>query len=328
VIYIGGYLNVRPITICNTLIAKYNYAGELIWSVIYDTSVYATNRGLKMMCDKQNNIIIGIEAVDTSLIYHIAVFKYSSEGKLIWNKYFAGSQYDDELYGMNMDNNDNIYMLSASCSNNEGGCGYCTVKYDSSGNKLWERRYAITSSDIPESIYVDSLCNSYVTGSWASLKYDSSGNLLWSIRNNVWTNEYDNTGKVIKLDRYNDIFILGDGCSSSTNSCDILVVKYSQITSGIINHNKIVYNYKLEQNYPNPFNPVTNIKYQIAKNSSVTLKVFDILGREIETLINEKQNTGTYEIKFNGSKLASGMYFYSLFINGNRFDTKKLILLK
>ena len=70
--------------------------------------------------------------------------------------------------------------------------------------------------------------------------------------------------------------------------------------------------YSLFQNYPNPFNPSTNIRYSLPKNSLVKLIIFDALGKEVETLVNEKQSTGTYEATFNGSQLPSGVYFAKL----------------
>jgi uncharacterized protein (TIGR02145 family) len=85
--------------------------------------------------------------------------------------------------------------------------------------------------------------------------------------------------------------------------------------------------FELKQNYPNPFNPSTNIKYQIRNNGIVTLKVFNALGQEIETLVNEKQNAGTYEITFDASKHPSGIYYYR--ISTDKFsDTKKMLLVK
>jgi CubicO group peptidase (beta-lactamase class C family) len=85
--------------------------------------------------------------------------------------------------------------------------------------------------------------------------------------------------------------------------------------------------YILSQNYPNPFNPNTKINFSIPKQSSVLIKVFDILGNEVETLINEEKRTGTYEITWNAEKLPSGVYFYRLQA-GNYVETKKLVLLK
>ena len=85
--------------------------------------------------------------------------------------------------------------------------------------------------------------------------------------------------------------------------------------------------YSLSQNYPNPFNPTTNIKYQIAKNSFVTLKVFDILGREVATLVNGQLKAGSYESHFDGNNFASGTYFYKLKA-GDFTETRMLVLLK
>jgi len=85
--------------------------------------------------------------------------------------------------------------------------------------------------------------------------------------------------------------------------------------------------FSLEQNYPNPFNPSTTIKYSIKKNDLVTLKVYDILGKEVAALINENQEAGNYSVKFNASNLPSGIYFYRL-KSGSFSSTKKLILLK
>ena len=101
------------------------------------------------------------------------------------------------------------------------------------------------------------------------------------------------------------------------------------------NNSGIPEQYKLYQNYPNPFNPTTTIKFDISKgfpigafeNDKVVLKVYDILGREIKTLVNEKLTPGSYEVIFNGSNLTSGIYFYKLMI-GNFTDTKKMILIK
>jgi len=97
--------------------------------------------------------------------------------------------------------------------------------------------------------------------------------------------------------------------------------------------NSLPYQFSLNQNYPNPFNPVTNIEYTIGSQSgseidqSVSLRVFDILGKEIATIVNEKQAPGFYRVKFDGSRLPSGTYLYKLTADGFT-DVKKLLLLK
>jgi hypothetical protein len=87
------------------------------------------------------------------------------------------------------------------------------------------------------------------------------------------------------------------------------------------------YSFALIQNYPNPFNPTTTIKIAIPKSSFISLKVYDLLGREVATLVNEEKTAGNYEAEFNGSTLSSGIYFYKLQTE-NYTEVKKMILLK
>ncbi len=93
------------------------------------------------------------------------------------------------------------------------------------------------------------------------------------------------------------------------------------------NGTEIPNNYSLSQNYPNPFNPVTNIKFNLPKSGYVKLVVFDIMGREVATMVNENLNAGSYTADFDASRLSSGIYFYKL-ITADFTDTKKMMLVK
>lgn len=97
--------------------------------------------------------------------------------------------------------------------------------------------------------------------------------------------------------------------------------------SGIKENLSVAKTYELMQNYPNPFNPTTLISYNIQKAGLVTLKVYDMLGREVTTLVNEVQSQGPKEITFNGANLTSGIYYYSI-TTGDFKDTKKMMLIK
>ncbi len=98
--------------------------------------------------------------------------------------------------------------------------------------------------------------------------------------------------------------------------------------TGIINSQEINNkDFNLKQNFPNPFNPYTNINYQISRLSYVTLKVYDVLGREIQTLVSEEKKEGSYKVKFGGRDLISGIYLYKLNA-GNFSETKMMLLLK
>jgi hypothetical protein len=106
--------------------------------------------------------------------------------------------------------------------------------------------------------------------------------------------------------------------------------------------NEVPTNYKLYQNYPNPFNPNTIIKYQIInlspnvsigdnkyqRTSKIKITVFDVTGKVIQTLVNEEQSAGTYEVDFSGEGLASGIYFYTLIIDEKVIDSKTMVLVK
>jgi hypothetical protein len=107
------------------------------------------------------------------------------------------------------------------------------------------------------------------------------------------------------------------------------VIRYVINTpSGVTNISKVIpEGFKLSQNYPNPFNPVTRIKYEIPKNSFVSLKVYDNIGKEIAVLVNESQLPGSYETSFDASKYPSGVYFYKLTANGYS-ETKRMVLVK
>ena len=99
----------------------------------------------------------------------------------------------------------------------------------------------------------------------------------------------------------------------------------------IYNENPMVF--KLKQNFPNPFNPKTKINYELLQSSYVMLKIFNIQGKEIEILINQRQNSGKYDIEFDGSNLNSGVYFYRIVVsnlNNNKtfYETKSMVLLK
>ncbi len=175
-----------------------------------------------------------------------------------------------------------------------------------------------------------------------------SGNPFWQTR---WINvqggdlrQYVSTGP-FKLTANNPVdIIVANGVYRDTGSTSSVragkihsshlkqfyLSNFTSIPTLIDNENNILIDgYQLYQNYPNPFNPKTRIKYFLLNNEFVTLKIFDVGGREIITLVNVNQKRGTYEIEFDASRynLSSGLYFYHL-IAGNFIQTKKMILLK
>ncbi len=131
-------------------------------------------------------------------------------------------------------------------------------------------------------------------------------------------------------------YVIGRG-SSATNSVTVVRSMVSEIFDvfnqnypvvvGVEQKPNIVSDFKLYQNYPNPFNPSTVISYQLPEAGRVSLKIYDLLGREIVSLVNEEKQAGNYQVQFDASNLASGLYFYRL--KTEKFvETKKMILLR
>ncbi|MBK9228918.1 MAG: choice-of-anchor B family protein [Ignavibacteria bacterium] len=119
------------------------------------------------------------------------------------------------------------------------------------------------------------------------------------------------SGKIVASDMITGLFVLKLGQSVSINESNLRVNDY-----------------ELKQNFPNPFNPSTSISYRLKSSAFIELKVYDILGNEITKLVSGKQAAGNYKVDFEAENLSSGIYFYSLYADGNRISTKRMTFLK
>ena len=139
--------------------------------------------------------------------------------------------------------------------------------------------------------------------------------------------------RINKVDEGNFIFIAGrpyrfDNVASFANYDFIIDNWMNDPATGVDNEDfDIPQAFSLLQNYPNPFNPSTYISYNIPNSSLVTLKIYDILGKEIATLVNESKQAGSYNVQFDASNISSGVYFYSIQA-GDFFESRKMILMK
>lgn len=138
-----------------------------------------------------------------------------------------------------------------------------------------------------------------------------------------WTSVFTGTGA------YNDInFATSAGCPVGWAVGAGGVVARMSLMTGISNYNgEVPSSFNLSQNFPNPFNPSTNINFSIPKSGLVTLKIYDMVGREVSTLVNEFKSAGNYIVGFSGANLTSGTYFYRL-ESDNFVETKKMLLIK
>ena len=160
---------------------------------------------------------------------------------------------------------------------------------------------------------------------WQSVAAYTGTNLTWTQQSFNITNLTGGSSQVkVRFRLTSDPSVQGQGWWVD----DITLTDYCGTLTGV-NHTQtgVPMTFALNQNYPNPFNPTTTIKFQIPKQAFLTIKVYDILGKLVETLVNENKDAGYYDINFDASNLASGLYIYKIEA-GTFNDTKKMILIK
>jgi hypothetical protein len=137
----------------------------------------------------------------------------------------------------------------------------------------------------------------------------------------------DATTYGVALSRSYEVGLTPPALPGDTNPTEIFVAAYIFSPTAIGDETELPNSFSLEQNYPNPFNPSTRISYTIAQSGLVTLKVYDVLGKEVASLVDEMKEAGSYTADFNASNLANGAYFYKLQA-GNFSQVKSMMLLK
>ena len=192
------------------------------------------------------------------------------------------------------------------------------TKYDGTYWTIFDTlNSAIPSNDIT-CLEIDASGNKWIGTSDGFAKFDDTN---WRVYNEANSGLTNNSIYCVTVDRYENKWIGTKRGLSVYNEKTVSVDEDINLNESIPN------DYLLYQNYPNPFNPNTKIKYSVPQSSNVVRKVFDVLGNEIETLVNEEKPAGTYEITWYAENLPSGIYFYQL--NAGEFiNTKKMVLVK
>jgi photosystem II stability/assembly factor-like uncharacterized protein len=297
-----------------------------------------TNYSTHAVITKDNYVFLGF--FDTNGVYcstnngdnwfrtdrtlHDAVFKFAVSGQYLFADCIGGL-YRTSNYGTNWQNitsgitdyygwsictkGTNLY-IAGSVGGGTGGAFFST----NYGNN-WSFLYPGVSNIFAYNNYI------FIAG---------GGNFLVSTNNGInWTNNSQGIlFSTVSIYATNN-FVYAGRFNEPYNNYPILYRRpISNLITGIESAtNKIPNKFELYQNYPNPFNPTTKISYKVESYKVIKLIVYDILGKEIETLVNEKQSPGAYEVTFDGSKYASGIYFYQLNA-GDFVETRKMILIK
>jgi hypothetical protein len=304
---------------------KYSNNGSLIWVRRYNGLApppQANDIPYALTTDNEANVYVTGASQDVNSVFNCVTVKYDSSGNEIWVKrIFPPSN----GYAIAVDKLQNVYIASRTLPYNY------TTKLDINGNIIWTSTFPTSNLFAPnESVLIlDSVNNVYVTANidssgntrYGAIKYDNNGNQLFVV-NYHYTSTESNYVYGMVIDNNGCVYLAGE------SNFAYATVKYSPIITGITENNLVLDKYLLEQNYPNPFNPVTHLRFGISKLGFVSLKVYDALGKEVAALVNEQKSPGSYEVEFDGSNIASGLYFYSLQIDGKIVGTKSMVLLK
>jgi photosystem II stability/assembly factor-like uncharacterized protein len=226
------------------------------------------------------------------------------------------------LYSGNGPGWNSIFFINSTTGwiSGEGG----QIKKTTNGGSTWYDQTSGSDFSLNQILFID-INNGWAVG--ANMNWPFTGGTILRTTNSgaSWTQQltgitcYSLNG--ISFIDLNNGWVAGDnGIILHTTNGGVSFVEEEEI-------DEMPTEFLLSQNYPNPFNPSTKIKYSVPQTSQVVIKVFDILGNEIEILVNEEKPAGTFEITWSSANLPSGVYFYQLKA-GNYIETKKMLLLK
>jgi uncharacterized delta-60 repeat protein len=355
-IYVTGY-GKGTFSIADYITIKYDKNGNQLWVSRYNGTGSGEDKAYAITVDKHDNIIVTGSSKNNQNSFDYATVKYNSDGVQQWVARYSGpTGYGNQARSVVVDNSQcNVYVTGSSNSTVKGNPDYATVKYNSDGVQEWVARYndEYNSDDIAYSLALDKKSSVYVTGAskvmgpfgfyyhYATVKYDRDGTQQWV---NIFTSSYhDDIAVKIAVDNPGNVIVSGSSYNPLSDF-DFVTVSYNTKGSerwsahfSRPQHNNTTISGKnvkqtpddfiLYQNNPNPFNPATTIKFDILRLSKVKLVIYNELGMAVSTLIDGYRDKGSYEIKFDMSNYASGIYFFTMTSNDTR-TVRKMILNK
>ncbi|MCZ6702127.1 MAG: T9SS type A sorting domain-containing protein [Ignavibacteria bacterium] len=292
---------------------------------------------------KENIILIGSENDNTgSGLGSGSVYVYTKED-LIWTfsrKYLPEENSENLAYGSSMALNDD-YVFVGTTDNpfyfkpgkvyiyNYSEAVLDLAQIIETGDNYYDDRFGIQLYAKGDSLLVsalfDSVKNDYPGAAYLFVYKEGE----WRRRHKIFpSDEQDAHWFSLRCALSDNLIVVGAPVSKYNGIFTGKIYLYTSSPVSVIEEDVFeVKGFYLSQNYPNPFNPTTKIRYSLPGSEIVQIKVFDVLGKEIKTLLNEYKQTGTYEIEFDASNLTSGVYFYQLSA-GIFVETKKMILLR
>ena len=304
-------------TDCVTI--KYNSAGVEQWAARYHHADGFSVAAQAIAVDNLGNIYVSGN-IRGGAQYDFVTIKYRADGAQQWAAIYSSADGAfDRVAALAVDRTGNIYVTGTSFVSGPGS-QYITLKYNSSGSEQWINRYAGGRYVEDSSLGLDDSGNVYVAinsdRGQIIIKYDAAGV-------EQWVAQQDGArGKNIALDRFGNLYVMGS--TSGSQWSVFTVTKYVQNEQSL---SVIPGVYALEQNYPNPFYYATSMRYALPVSGHVALKVYNLAGQEVATVVDAEQAAGRHEIDWGGENLPAGVYLYRLQVNGFK-QTNKFIVLK
>jgi hypothetical protein len=339
----GGYILVgstRPGSLDDTdvLLIKTDSLGDTIWTKIYDGRGWSDSGNSVQQTTDGGYIIAGYTKPSVMGLPNVWLIKTDSSGDTLWTKTYGGSLQE---YGYSVQQTtDGGYIITGETySFSAGSNDVYLLKTDVSGDTLWTKTYGGIDTDVGWSVQQTSEGGYIIAGSTRSfgagrtdvwlIKTDSSGDTLWT---RTFGGSDRDRAQSVQQTADGGYIIAGYTESFGAGFYDVYLIKTDGNGLVGIEEKNSEYQtpnieFRLLQNHPNPFNKLTAIGYQLKAPSYTVLNVYDITGRLVETLVDEKKEAGVYQVKWDGKDQSSGIYFYRLKA-GDLTKTKKLILLR
>jgi TolB-like protein len=318
----------------NTYLIKTNSNGDTLWTKALGPVYPAFSFGNSVQLTTDGGYVIaGRMRAGGGGIDKVYVIKTNSSGDTLWTKTFGWGQ--GTAYSVQQ-TSDGGYIIGADLDNFDGqSYNVYLIKTNANGDESWTKTYGGNDYDNGGSAQLTTDGGYVIAGSTRSfgagefdfylIKTNANGDTLWT--KTFGGSLYDGAFSVQETSDGGYV-IAGQTRSFGAGNSDVYLIKTD--ANGVVSVNtekNLPMSFALEQNYPNPFNPTTTIRYSIPTRSFVILKVFNLLGQHIATLVDEEQPVGVYSIHWQASDFPSGVYLYNLQTN-DFVKTKKLILLK
>jgi hypothetical protein len=312
---------------------KTNSTGDTLWTKTFGGNSSDLGKSVQQTTD--GGYII------TSFTYSLGagnsdiwLIKTNSVGDTLWTKTFGGDTVDGS-WSVKQTTDGGYIITGFTSSFGAGESDVWLIKTDAVGDTLWTKTFGGNSFDMGNSVQhttdggyiIIGYTFSFVTFSYDVwlIKTNTFGNTLWTKTIGGSGNDYGNS-VVQTID--GGYIITGYTESFGAGESDVWMIKTTPDISAIgQNKDIIITDFLLQQNYPNPFNPSTKISWQVPVGSWQTLKIYDVLGNEVATLVDEYKPAGNYEVELDASNYPSGVYFFQL-RTGSFIETKKMILMK